>query len=330
MIYFSRTPPYLSANQRLSSHMLLVIVALTPAIATLLFYYGYDIILNILIACSSALVIEATVLGLRQQAIKPRLSDGSAVVTALLIALVIPTSSPWWLIVTGVGFALLFGKHLYGGLGHNPFNPAMLAYVMLLISFPIEMTQWPVPTPEANWSFLFSFSPTIIDGVSTATPLDYLKNQANVSAFDITLRDDPHFPHHSSHAFFWLNIAYLIGGLFLLWRRVISWHIPIAVLIGFSGLSLISWFIMPATVSPLFQLCHGGTFIAAFFIATDPVSSSTTQRGRLIYGLGIGLLAYLIRFWGNYPDGFAFAVLLMNMLVPLIDYYTQPRVYGGQ
>ncbi|MDH5357738.1 MAG: electron transport complex subunit RsxD [Gammaproteobacteria bacterium] len=333
--------PFLSGTNRVTLQMLTVIVALIPAVITLVFFFGPGVLFTILLAIVVALLAEAAMLKLRDRPLKPFLTDGSAIVTAVLLAIALPPLSPWWLTTVGILFAIIFAKHLYGGLGYNPFNPAMVAYVILLISFPLEMTTWlPVHSLAENpltissaFQMIFSGQVTIgqgIDTISGATPLDSMKTQIGLLQHPAQIINQPLFGHFSGKGWEWVNIWFAIGGLLLIYRRVISWHIPVAMLTGLMVISLITWLIAPEiTGSPLFHLLSGGTMLGAFFIATDPITAATTIKGRLVFGVGVGLLTYIIRVWGGYPDGIAFAVLLMNMLVPLIDYYTQPRVYGS-
>lgn len=326
--------PFLSGTSRVTLHMLQLLLALVPAIIAMVYFFGVAVLINISLAIITALLAEALILKLRHRPIKPFLLDGSVIVTAVLLAIALPPLAPWWLTVIGIIFAIIFAKHLYGGLGYNPFNPAMVAYVVLLISFPLEMTTWLQPysiaesSPNFNTAFqlIFSGSQLGIDALSGATPLDDVKTA-------ITLLQPPSVTAdlYLGKAWQWINIWFAVGGLFLLYKKVIRWHVPVAVLSSLLVISLITWLIAPEiTGSPLFHLVSGGTMLAAFFIATDPVTASTTIKGRLIFGAGVGALIYIIRIWGGYPDGVAFAILLMNMMVPLIDYYTQPKVYGAK
>ena len=338
---FKLTPPFLSGTNRVTDHMIQLSLALFPAIIALVYYFGTGVLINIVLAIVVALASEALMLNLRQRPIKPYLSDGSALVTALLIAVSLPPLSPWWLTTVGTLFAIIFAKHLYGGLGYNPFNPAMVAYVLLLISFPVEMTSWLPITSLAESQVTFSSALQIIfteqlpqqlsyDAISAATPLDMMKTQIGLLQTPSEIMENPVFSRFSGEGWQWVNFWFAIGGIFLIYRKIISWHIPVAVIVSLATIAFITWLISPeTTASPLFHLFSGATMIGAFFIATDPVSGATTIKGRLIFGAGIGLLTYVIRVWGGYPDGIAFAVILMNMLVPLIDYYTQPRVYGA-
>ena len=332
--------PFLSGTNRVTLHMLTVIVALIPAVIALVFFFGPGVLITMLLAVVVALLAEAAMLKLRGRPLKPFLTDGSAIVTAILLAIALPPLAPWWLTTVGILFAIVFAKHLYGGLGYNPFNPAMVAYVILLISFPLEMTTWlPISSLAAQPLDMSSALQLIfngqltggtgIDTVSGATPLDSMKTQIGLLQHPTLTLSQPLFGQFAGKGWEWINIWFAIGGLLLIYRRVINWHIPVAMLAGMLVISLITWLIAPqVTGSPLFHLLSGGTMLGAFFIATDPVTAATTVKGRLIFGAGIGLLTYIIRVWGGYPDGVAFAVILMNMLVPLIDYYTQPKVYG--
>ena len=237
----------------------------------------------------------------------------------------IPTIAPWWVSVTGTLFAIIIGKQVYGGLGYNPFNPAMVGYVFLLISFPLQMTTW--QTPLAVLSLFDAFNqilaePKIIDGLSGATLLDSIKTQLSTGLSLTEINASYQLTDFASNGIQLVALAYLIGGLWLLYKKIISWHIPVAVILGLC---------IPATLantidvtqfsSALFHLLSGSTLCAAFFIATDPVSAATSNKGRLIYGAMIGFLIYIIRTWGGYPDGVAFAILLANLTAPSIDFY---------
>lgn len=300
-----------------------VILALLLGVLASLYFFGWTSLIQIILGAISALVFEALFLKLRKRPIRPAISDGSAVLTGILLAISIPTIAPWWIVVLGVGFAIIFGKQLYGGLGNNPFNPAMLGYAFLLISYPLQMVTWQsTETLSLSQSLSVIFNYTTFDAISGATILDSVKTQ-------ISLGQDANTIDLSHTAQWWINIGFLLGGLYLLFKRIIFWHIPLSFLIGVVAMSSILYAIDNTQyTSPMFHLTTGATMLGAFFIATDPVSSSTTPKGRLLYGFLIGLLIVLIRTFGSYPDGVAFAVLLINIAVPLIDYYTQPKVFG--
>ncbi|MFW5450267.1 MAG: electron transport complex subunit RsxD [Methylophagaceae bacterium] len=333
--------PFLSGTNRVTLHMLQLLLALVPAVIAIVYFFGPSVLITMLLAIVVALLAEALMLKLRERPLKPFLTDGSAIVTAVLLAIALPPLAPWWLTTVGVLFAIIFAKHLYGGLGYNPFNPAMVAYVLLLVSFPLEMTTWlPVTSlSEQPLDFMSAFhiifnsqlaDGASLDTISGATPLDAMKTQIGLLQTPSQISSQPLFGLFGGKGWEWINIWFAIGGLYLIYRRVISWHIPAAMLAALATISLVTWLIAPEIAgSPLFHLLSGGTMLGAFFIATDPITASTTLKGKLVFGAGVGLLTYIIRVWGGYPDGIAFAVLLMNMLVPLIDYYTQPKVYGA-
>src|SRR5690554_4706428 len=340
MPVFRLNPPFLAGTNRVTLQMLQVLIALIPAVIAMTWYFGPAVLINVVLAVVVALIAEALMLILRHRPLRPFLSDGSAPVTAVLLALAIPPLSPWWMTVVGVAFAIVFVKHLYGGLGYNPFNPAMAGYVLLLISFPLEMTTWlpaqSLAEQPIGWSsamqlvFTGQFNGLPVDAYSGATPLDAMKTQIGLQQHPDFIRDQPLFGMAGGLGWEWINIWFALGGIWLIHRKVISWHVPVAMIMALLLISSITTLIAPTiSGSPLFHLLSGGTMLGAFFIATDPVSGSTTLKGRIIFGAGVGILTYVIRIWGGYPDGVAFAVILMNMLVPLIDYYTQPRVYGG-
>ncbi|EEF79408.1 electron transport complex, RnfABCDGE type, D subunit subfamily [Methylophaga thiooxydans DMS010] len=318
-----------------------VLLAMIPAVFAMVYFFGPAVLINITLALAVALASEAVMLKIRKRPVKPFITDGSAAVTAILLAVAIPPLAPWWLTTIGVMFAIVFAKHLYGGLGYNPFNPAMVGYVLLLVSFPLEMTTWlPVISLSENpVDFMSAFqlifhgetsSGLAMDTVSGATPLDAMKTQIGQQILPEYIVNQNLFGIFGGLGWEWINVWFAVGGLYLIYRRVINWHVPLAMLATIFVFSSITAIFAPETTgSPLFHLVSGGTMIGAFFIATDPVSGSTTVKGRIVFGAGVGALTYIIRIWGGYPDGVAFAVLLMNMAVPLIDYYTQPKVYGA-
>ncbi len=331
--------PFLNSGNNIPRIMLAVLFALIPGILAHVHFFGWGLLINLAIAIPTALASEALMLRLRQRPIEPFLSDYSAILTATLLAITLPSLAPWWLIFIGTAFAIVIAKQLYGGLGYNPFNPAMVGYAMLLIAFPREMTTW-LPAQTHDIAFmdnlrysLFDILPAgrELDAISMATPLDTMKTQLNLNMTidEISRHFQNLFGVLAGRGWEWVNLMFLLGGIVLIFMRIISWHIPVAVISGLFLCALVFQLVDVDThASPIFHLFSGGAMLGAFFIATDPVSAATTVRGRLYYGAGIGILTYIIRTWGGYPDGFAFAVLLMNMAVPTIDYYTQPRVFG--
>ena len=331
--------PHLPREASVRRMMVQVLLALVPGTATLTLFFGWGVLYNVVLAGATALATEAAMLRLRGRPVGLYLGDASALLTGALLALALPPLAPWWITVLGTAFALVFAKHLYGGLGYNPFNPAMVGYVVLLVSFPRELTRWPLPTGLLDGSLdaLESLRVTLglglpegrLDALTMATPLDQVKTQLAASLTLAEIRSGALWGRLAGAGWEWVNLAFLAGGLYL-WRAgVIGWQIPVGVLAALGGLAGFFWLLDPDLYpGAVFHLLSGGAMLGAFFIATDPVSAATTPRGRLIYGLGIGALIYVIRTWGGYPEGVAFGVLLMNLAAPLIDQLTRPRVYG--
>lgn len=332
--------PHLPAQSNVARVMGEVLLALLPGILCAAWFFGWGVLVNIIIAATTCVAAEAVVLAMRGRAVRATLGDRSALLTGVLLALCLPPLAPWWIPVIGSLFAIVIAKQLYGGLGYNPFNPAMIGYVVLLISYPREMTLWNPPTGieaqhlnlSQTLALIFTNSlpaETTIDALTMPTPLDATKTAFGLGQTLNEIKASPLFGSYGGVGWEWLNLWFLIGGLYLLMRRIISWHIPAGMLGALFLVALVFYASdTDAFPSPLFHLFSGAAMLGAFFIATDPVSASTTPRGRLLYGAGIGLFAYVIRTWGGYPDGVAFGVLLMNMAAPTLDYYTKPRVFG--
>jgi electron transport complex protein RnfD len=332
--------PYISEAPSVSAIMLKVMLALVPAIAAYVWVYGGGILVTLALASLTAIVTEALMLKLRDRPVRLFITDGSALVTAWLLALALPPLAPWWLIVLGTAIAIVVAKQIYGGLGNNPFNPAMVGYAALLISFPALMTTWPAPLALAEFKLgftdqmLFILSGNLppgvaLDAVTSATPLDYLKTQLtlNHSLQDIT--QSPIFGTLGAHGGELVAAAYLLGGFYLIQQRIITWHLPTAFLAAIAIMAGLFYLADAGRFAdPALHLFGGATMLCAFFIITDPVSGPTTPRGKLIFAAGIGIMTYVIRVYGGYPDGVAFAVIFFNICVPLIDAYTQPRVFG--
>ncbi len=341
MDFPTQSSPYLPVDNGVGRLMARVSVALLPGALCLFWFFGWGVVFNLLISTLTALGAEALMLLLRRRPVKASLLDGSALLTGLLLALTLPPLAPWWLPMLGAGFAIVVAKHLYGGLGYNPFNPAMVGFVVLIISFPLQMTLWP-PPQGLQHDYALHFGDTLqlvfggtlpegraLDSLTMATPLDNAKTQFGLDYTWSEITATPLFGRFGGYGWEWINLAYLAGGLWLWRKRAIQWQIPTGMLGALFTIALL-FFIADSDSfgSPLFHLFSGATMLGAFFIATDPVSAATTPRGRLYYGAGIGVLTYAIRTWGGYPDAIAFSVLLMNMAAPTIDYYTQPRVFG--
>ncbi|HXE38123.1 MAG TPA: RnfABCDGE type electron transport complex subunit D [Azonexus sp.] len=330
------TSPYLLKETSVQRVMLKVLLALLPGIAAYVWLFGPAILVHLALATVTALVGEALMLKVRRRPLGLFLTDLSAVVTAWLIALTFPPLAPWWLTVTATLFAIVIAKQLYGGLGQNPFNPAMIAYAISIVSFPALMSQWPGTDGHfsSQLQVIFGLAPRL-DSLTSATPLDALKTALMLagdshSTTVASIQANPEiFGLMAGRGWEWIAVGYLLGGLWLIQQRIITWHMPAAFIGGIAVIAGALWLWQPATyASPLFHLLSGGAMLGAFFIVTDPVTGATTPRGKLIFAAGAGLLAYLIRVFGGYPDGIAFAVLLLNICVPLIDMYTQPPVFG--
>jgi electron transport complex protein RnfD len=314
-----------------------VILATIPGIVALTYFFGYGTLINIILASIVALASEALILKIRKRPILFYLRDCSALVTAVLLGIALPPLAPWWLVLIGSMFAIMMAKQLYGGMGYNPFNPAMVAYVILLISLPVQMTQWAVPLipGEAQpigfietLSINFGLSQNI-DAYTMATPLDVMK-QNNSLMMDQLWQANPQFGIFAGVGWEWANFGFLLGGLYLLSRKIYTWHAPVSMLLALAACSIIGYDggSSASGGSPLFHLFSGATMLGPWFIVTDPVTSAVSNKGRIAYGACIGILIYVIRVYGNYPDAVAFAVLLMNFAAPFIDHYTQPTTYG--
>ncbi len=357
MAFWIASSPHNHNQTATSALMRLVIYAVLPGVFAQWYFFGWGNIIHIALAITTALTCEFIVLSLRSknktQNISKQLFDGSALLTAILLGICLPALAPWWISVIGVAFAIVVVKQLYGGLGNNPFNPAMAAYVMLLISFPIQMTSWQPPLDLINIDLGFTNTLTAIftgftsdgysveqlrtsiDGFTMATPLDTLKTNLGLGFTVFETIENSMFSNNLSSGlgfafgWEWMNIAFLGGGLFLMAKKAIAWQTPISFLLSLLVCSIIAYSISPdGSASTLFHWLTGGCMLGAFFILTDPVTGATSVKGRLIIGALAGLLVYLIRTVGGYPDGVAFAVLLCNMTAPLIDQYTRPRTYG--
>lgn len=332
--------PFISKPANVSQIMFRVMLALIPAIALYVWYFGPAILVSLTLASITALATEAAMLKLRDRPVAPFLKDNTALLTAWLLALSIPPLAPWWLVVVGTAFAISVSKHLYGGMGNNPFNPAMIGYAVLIISFPVQMTHWLTPhglgeveltfLDQLNYIFAGALPPGVtFDAVTMATPLDTLKTQLHMDRAMQDIMEMPIYGRLAGHGSEMVAWGFVLGGAYLLATRIISWHVPVFYLGSIFVTAGIFHLIDPAHyATPLFHLFSGAAMIGAFFILTDPVTGPTTPKGKMIFAAGAGFLTYIIRVFGGFPDGVAFATLLMNICVPLIDAYTQPKVFG--
>jgi electron transport complex protein RnfD len=342
MIFASGIAPHWRTQHTVPVMMRQVIYSLLPGIAVYMWFFGIGVAVNCLIASVVAVLTEAAALLIRRRPVKLFLSDYSAIVTAILLALCLPVVTPWWVTASGCFFAIAIAKHLYGGLGFNIFNPAMAGYVAIMVSFPEYMTHWTAPNiGDIDYQPLSALATLryilagvlpdglTIDAISRATPLDTVKTELGMMLTMGEIRTNPLFGDFAGRGWEWINGAYALGGAWLMFRGIIRWHVPAALIGGLLVMAGAGYIVDSATHAGAgFHIFSGGVLLGAFFIATDPVTCTTTNIGRIIYGAGIGILIYVIRNWGSYADGVAFSVLLMNMTVPLIDRYTRPKVYG--
>ncbi|GET33686.1 electron transport complex subunit D [Prolixibacter bellariivorans] len=313
--------PHVKGDESIRKIMYGVVLAMLPAFAMSAMFFGWESVKVTLIAVAASVFFEYVIQKYLMK-VKPTVDDGSAIVTGILLAFNVPVGLPVWLIVLGALVAIGVGKMSFGGLGQNPFNPALVGRVFLLISFPVQMTTW---APNK----------LVADGFSGATPLGLLKEglKSGKTISEITSQLPNHFD------LFWGNmsgslgeisaVALLLGGLYMLWKKIISWHTPVAVLGTIFIFEGILWLANPERfMDPMFHLFTGGAMLGAIFMATDMVSSPMTRVGQLIFGVGIGIITVLIRNFGAYPEGISFAILIMNAFTPLINAYVKPTRFG--
>ncbi len=333
---------HVGANKSVSQIMGQVMLAIAPATAFGLVCFGWPAIFLFLITIASAVLFEALCIRLKGKPAKPAIMDGSAVLTGWLLAMTLPPWAPWWIGVTGSALAIILGKQVYGGLGQNLFNPAMLARVALLISFPIEMTTWANISPlffshspsfAESWQITFSGLQNL-DAYTGATTLGYIKTEFSQNHILPDILQDysalQNFIGWTRGSLGETSTLLLgLGGVWLMRQNIIQWQIPVSLLTTVVVLSGIFHLLdSDHYVSPFLHLNSGAMLCVAFFIATDYVTSPNTSAGQCVFGASCGLLIFVIRTWGAYPEGAGFAVLLMNSATPLIDYYIKPRIYG--
>ncbi len=325
--YVVSTSPHAHAGSSVQRIMLDVIMALLPALAVSVACFGWQALRLTVVCVSACILTEAGCRKLMGRDLG--IGDLSAVLTGILLAFNLPPSLPSWMAVVGCIFAMAIAKQLFGGIGYNPFNPALVGRVALLISFPVAMTRWHDAMNPGRWSTL-----NWIDGATTATPLGAVKT-AIASGQPVPLEWTggtmmQHLMGNMSGCIGEVSaLALLAGGLYLLWRRCITWHVPVSYLATVAILAGILRMVNPEANMPVgFHLLSGGLFLGAFFMATDMVTSPITKKGLIVFGVGCGLLTMIIRRWGGYPEGVSFAILLMNAVTPLINRATRPRVFG--
>ena len=330
--------------------MLIVFAALLPGISITTWFFGWGLLINLMLASILAYSLEALALNIQKRPVKGSLSDNSALVTAVLFGITVPPGSSWWLILLGITFAILIAKHAYGGLGQNPFNPAMCGYLFLLLSFPLEMTSWQIPIDYINSSPLgwegfkqnlqavfpvlssnIESAQITVDGKTIATPLITSKMVGTSAILEAQQSGLALFARTSETGWELINISYMLGGFALLSLRIISWHIPFSII---ATLIITSYWLHSSSTSTIFVVTYlhlfgSATMIGAFFIATDPVSAATTTKGKILYGIVIGLGIYFIREENHHFGPVAIAILFGNFCAPLLDYYCRPQIYGN-
>ncbi|MBN2635506.1 MAG: RnfABCDGE type electron transport complex subunit D [Prolixibacteraceae bacterium] len=315
--------PHIHSDDSTRKIMYRVVYAMIPALLWSVFVFGLDALRVTLIAVVACLAFEYLIQKYLMK-IKPTVTDGSALITGILMAFNVPSNIPWWIIVIGSLAAIGIGKLSFGGLGNNIFNPALVGRVFLLISFPVQMTSWPVNSQSG------------IDAVTSATPLGIIKegisNGIPISEILENLPStlDMLFGNIGGSLGEISALLLIIGGLYMLFTKVITWHIPVSIIGTVALVAAIFWVVNPNEyINPMYHLLSGGLMLGAIFMATDMVSSPMNPKGQLIYGVGIGVITISIRLWGAYPEGISFAILIMNAVTPLINTYVKPKRFGG-
>ena len=322
MAHFITSPaPHAHSGDSVRRNMLLVILALLPAYVVSVLEFGWGALITAFISVAVCVLTEWLISRFLLKEHRQTIGDLSAVLTGLLLAFNLPSNLEWWIVVIGAVVAIGVGKMTFGGLGQNPFNPALVGRVFLLISFPAQMTTWPLAK---------GFETSYLDAETGATPLYFLKQI--IKTHDGSLTD--HLPALRDAFLGAMGgslgevcaLALILGGLFLICTRVITWHIPVSII---ATVALFAWIATPACMEPhtfiAYQLLSGGLMLGAFFMATDYVTSPMTAWGKIIFGVGIGFIMMVIRTWGAYPEGMSFAILIMNACVPLLNKFRPTR-----
>jgi electron transport complex protein RnfD len=312
-----QSSPHARNTESVRKVMATVIVALIPAVVAGTIFFGLRALAVMAASVAACLIFEGLAVKVAGKPVKETLLDGSAIITGLLVAMNLPSNLPFWMVIVGALVAVVLGKHVYGGLGNNPFNPALVARVFLLISFPTAMTSWPVAMGT--------------DAVTAATPLGVLQMEGPVAALASASYLDLLVGNVGGCLGETSALALLLGGIILLVRRVISWEIPVTFIATVFIFTTITWLVAPDKhINPLWHILSGGVMLGAWFMATDMVTSPVTRKGMLLFGAGCGFFTCIIRLWAGYPEGVSFAILIMNGLVPLIDRYLAPTKFGAQ
>jgi electron transport complex protein RnfD len=314
--------PHVHSGDSTQKIMYRVVYAMIPIIIWSIFVFGLDALRVGAIAIISCLAFEYVIQKYLMK-VKTTITDGSALVTGVLLAFNVPSNIPWWIIVIGALVSIGIGKLSFGGLGNNIFNPALVGRVFLLISFPVQMTSWPV-NKLSGIDSVTSATPLglIKEGITNGIPISQIHGLPNMG--DMFLGVDGGSLGEIS------ALLLILGGLYMIWKKVITWHIPISIIFTVLLVSGIFWLVNPEMyINPIFHLFTGGLMLGAIFMATDMVSSPMTPKGQIIFGVGIGLITISIRMFGAYPEGISFAILIMNAFTPLINTYVKPKRFGG-
>jgi Na+-translocating ferredoxin:NAD+ oxidoreductase subunit D len=316
--------PHVHSADSARKIMYRVVIAMIPALLWSVFVFGLDALRVTFIAVAACIAFEYLIQKYLMK-VKPSVTDGSALVTGILLAFNVPASLPWWIIVIGALAAMGIGKLSFGGLGNNIFNPALVGRVFLLISFPVQMTSWPV-TRQSE-----------VDAVTSATPLGMIKEalMSGTSVSQVTEQlpgaTDLLLGSISGSLGEISALMLVIGGLYMVFRKVITWHIPVSIIGTVALVAAVFWLVDPQTyIHPVYHVLTGGLMLGAIFMATDMVTSPMTPKGQIIYGVGIGVITIAIRLFGAYPEGISFAILIMNAFTPLINTYVKPKRFGGK
>jgi Na+-translocating ferredoxin:NAD+ oxidoreductase subunit D len=311
-----------------------VIYAMSPGIIVMIYFLGIGVLTNIILALLFAFIWETIILKIRKKRILPVIKDSSTAVTAIIFALTIPPLTPYWMILLAMFFAVILTKHIFGGLGYNIFNPAMVGFVVLLIAYPAHMTNWismhNQPDLLDSIKIVLGINQSIQwDAISSATVLSHIKTSLSMGQDMNIITSSPIFGKIAGYGWEFIAATFAIGGLWLAYKKIINLFIPISLLGAFLTTNFIFYLIdSNIYTNPIINILSGSVIIAAFYIATDPVAQPISLRGKILYGAMIGFLIFIIRTFGAYPDGVAFSVLLMNMTTPAIDYYFKHLSFG--
>ncbi|MBQ7716978.1 MAG: RnfABCDGE type electron transport complex subunit D [Prevotella sp.] len=318
--------PHAHGNDSVEKNMYGVIIALVPALLVSLFYFGIGSAIVLATSVLACVFFEWAITKFMLGKEKTTICDGSAILTGLLLGFNLPSNLPIWIIIIGALVAIGIGKMTFGGLGNNPFNPALVGRCFLLVSFPAQMTSWPVAGQLGSY----------LDAETGATPLAIMKMAIKEGNPDL-LADLP----SATHLLLGSNptgglgtigevcaLALLIGLAYMLWKKIITWHIPVSIIGTVFVFSAIMHFANPIYADPFTEILSGGLMLGAIFMATDYVTSPMTAKGQIIYGIAIGFLTIVIRNWGSYPEGMSFAILIMNGFTPIINMYIKPKRFG--